>query len=68
MRKNTLKCAALVAATGTVLGWGGCLNWQQLLRTTATYAALEAVTDGPWVTDVFEDDAEAVFTAVADEE
>ncbi len=58
--RNMKKCAALAALSGATL-FGGCLglDWQQLLWTTAIYAADEFVLDNDGVFDLFEDGAEA---------
>jgi hypothetical protein len=54
MGKKTLKGAALAAVLGTVLQFGGCISWQTLMASAATYAGLEFVLDNDGVFDLFE--------------
>ena len=54
MRKNTLKIAALAAAAGTILQFGGCLNWNYLWRAGLMYGAMEFALDNDAVFDLFE--------------
>ena len=50
-RKKTV----LAAVAGTLMAFGGCLNWQQLLYTAATNTVIEFVTDNDNVFDLFPD-------------
>jgi len=53
---NKTKGAALAAAAGSMMMFGGCLdlNWQRLIWDTAIYAAQEFVLDNDGVFDLFE--------------
>jgi len=55
--RSLKKGAALAALSGSLFGFGGCLdlNWQQLLWDTALYAGQEFVLDNDGVFDLFED-------------
>ncbi len=45
MRKKTLKCAALAAMAGTLLGFLGCLGGGDILGVVLREAALQAAVD-----------------------
>jgi len=51
---NTKK-AALAVVAGSMMAFGGCINWQQLLYTAAVNTAIEFVTDNDNIFDLFED-------------
>jgi len=49
------KKAALAALAGTLMAFGGCLNWQQLLYSAGINSLIEFVTDNNNVFDLFPD-------------
>ncbi len=59
MGKKMLKSGAILAAGGTMLGFGGCLGdswWGYIIRDAALSTAWEFVTDNDSVFDLFQDD------------
>ncbi len=59
MRKKTLKCAALAALAGTVLGFGGCLGgdswWGRIVWDGVLDTAWDYVLDNDAIYDLVED-------------
>ena len=60
MRRKTLRSAALLALSGCLLQFGGCLGggwWGRLIWDAALYAGWEYLTDNDAMFDLWEDSA-----------
>lgn len=54
MRKKTLKAVTLAAVAGMMFQFGGCLNINDLLRSSLTWATFEFLADNDNIFDLFE--------------